>query len=346
MKYGPVLLALAAVLAAGTIAFFRKSDEDAPVRRPPPGSSADALPADPGSTPGSQLPTPPAAKPAPRGSLRVTLVGSDASIDGSLIVLDERLQREAASEAKGSGRLELRIDKLSPGSKTLVYAPEGSVYLAASLPARVEAEAAGEALMTLQAAAALTGVAVDSLQRPLPGVTLTVHLPQLFPSTTPGNPDYPVWSRHGGRSRGRGRVMVTESFSLLADGRVSRSVSTDQDGGFELTGLSAGAFTFEVAYKDVRFSQACVVGGENRIVVPVVFETPIPDLREELFQKKIVELLRQIALHPEAPEPYAAPLREMLHGKVDAANVSNQERASLKKLIEEIGRPSPKSPGR
>lgn len=345
MKYGPILLALAAVLAAGAIAYFRNGADGATVRRPAPGSPTDASPSDPGSAP-ALPPDAPAAKKVPRGALRVTLAGSDAFIDGSLIILDERLQQEAAHPLKGSGRLEVRIDKLSPGSKTLVYAPEGSVYLASSVPARVEADAVGEALLTLQAAAALTGVAVDSLQRPLPGVTVKALLPPLFPSSTPGNPDHPVWSRHGGHSSGRGRVAVTEGFDLLADGRVSRSVSTDQDGTFEITGLGAGALTLEVAYKDVRFTQACVVGGENRIVVPVVFETPIPELQEELFQKKIRELLRGIALHPDSPEPYAAPLREMLHGKVDAAKISDVDRAHLQKLIEEIGRPAPKPPGR
>jgi len=44
MKYGPILLALAAVLAAGAIAFFRKGPDEAIVRKESPGISAVAAP--------------------------------------------------------------------------------------------------------------------------------------------------------------------------------------------------------------------------------------------------------------------------------------------------------------
>ena len=341
MKYGPALLALAAVLAAGAIATLRREPAavPAPARPTVPASSSEAPASDPGPAPLAA--TPPPAKKIPRGGLRVTLAGSEASIDGRILVLDDRLSREADRDAKGGSRVQVLIEKLTTGPKTLVYIPDGAPYGTATASARVEVGSVVEVQLDLQkAAGALSGVAVDTLQQPLAGVTLTVLLPPVFPSSTPGSPERPVWSRTANFSGGRGRTMVTESAALLADGRVSRSTSSNDAGEFEMTGLGAGALTLEVAYKDLRFTQACVVGGENRIVVPVVFETPLPNLEELDFQRRIHELLRQMSLHQDAPEPYAAQLRELLQRKVDAAPITAQERALLQTHIDAIGKPA------
>jgi hypothetical protein len=274
-------------------------------------------------------------------------VGAEASIRGRLLVLDARRSPETEREIGGGSRVQILVDKLTTGPKTLLYLPEGAPYLPAMASGRVDADGVQEVPLDLQAATGvLTGITVDSLQQPLAGVTVTVLLPPIFPSVSPGDPERPIWSRTGGSSAGRGRTIVTESAALFADGRVSRSASTNDAGEFELVGLGAGAMTVEVAYKDLRFTQDCVVGGENRVVVPVVFETPIPDLQEEQFKERMHELLRQMVLHPENPEPYAAQLRELLQKKVDAAKISAKERALLQKHIDAIGRPAALPPGR
>jgi hypothetical protein len=73
----------------------------------------------------------------------------------------------------------------------------------------------------------------------------------------------------------------------------------------------------------------------------VVREAPVRDLEAEERSRATNELLRQMVLHPEAPEPYAAQLRELLLRNLEKSKATPAEREEIRKRIDSIGRPLP-----
>lgn len=345
-RHWPLLLALVLGLAV-FFAYRARSQPELPTARPRPESPE--TPSAPTPAPAGQDPAPnpgpgPAAAPkvekVPPGSLRVTITGT--SFEGRLVVVDADNTSESIQAVSGEGSAEHVIPKLKPGAKTVVFIP-GETHLAASTEAVVVSAQEARAALTLKDAASLKGVVVDSLQQPLPEARIEVSIAGVLPAR-PGTPGpNSLWSEAGGRSSGpRGsRVSINFSQQLGWDGALKKSITTDGRGGFELTGVAGPAVTVEISYKNVRFTQSCAVDAENLLIVPVVREAPARNLEAEELRRSTTEILRQMVLHPEASEAYAAQLRDILSKNLEKSSATPKEKEEIRKHIDAIGRPAP-----
>jgi hypothetical protein len=342
-----VLLALAALLGYWLRGSVGSSSTTAPQSKAPgtgTGSEPGVSVQDPSSPTPSGDPDPkPAAKIA-TGSLRILLEGAAAPLNGQVVVLTPEDVPDTSLEVAGTGRVEVRADKLKPGPKRVVYVSQ-STYLPAVGEATVEPEKEAELTLTLRSAGGLKGTVVDSLLRPFPGVTVEVSVPAVFAPRSAHPQAFSVWFHGGGRSGGRAggtpRTPVHSSRSLWSDGHLEASVSTDDEGEFELDGI-AGPVTVTVRYKDVSFTQACLPDADNMFIVPALPQAPPVDLKAEALQKSIQAMLRQMAIHHDNPEPYAAQLREILYRNLEGMSIPEKEREEIRKRIESIGRVEPK----
>jgi hypothetical protein len=278
--------------------------------------------------------TPPPHEPPPKpvfGRLRVVIEGD--AVPGRLLVFGAR-ERLDVNRAVPAGS-EILSERLPAGPKHVVFLPSGG-RLAASAAADVPPSGVAEARLALAPSATLEGSVVDVLQRPLPGVRLAIRRPPLFAPRPrpPGAGSLFI----GEESAGRGAEAVVRSTSLEADGALRLGATSGADGAFALEGVALGTFDVEVSWKEIRFLQACTVGAENRIVVPGVPEADVVDPAETDARERITAWLRQMALHPEAPEPRAAPLRAFLRERLAAKPLTPRERADLEARIDSIGR--------
>jgi hypothetical protein len=324
----------------------RASGAPPQVQRPGDGTSPEPGPSgkDPTSHSPSDNPDPkPAAKIA-TGSLRILLEGADAPLNGQVIVLGPEDVPDTSLEVAGSGRAELRAEKLKPGPKRVVYVSQHS-YLPAGGDATVEPDKEAVLTLTLRSVGVLKGSVVDSLLRPFPGVTVEVSVPGLFVPRKARKEAFSVWSQGGGRAGGRAggtpRTPVYSSRSLWSDGHLEVSTTSNDEGEVTLAGV-ADAVTVTVRYKEISFTQACLPDADNLFIVPALPQAPPVDLKAEDLKKSIQAMLNQMAIHHDNPEPYAAQLREILYRNLESMSLPEKEREEIRKRIESIGRVEPK----
>lgn len=329
MKRRLLLVPLALGLL-GLVAWLRQSERFPDLLRP--AETPETAPEEAATAAAPAAPKhPPAAAPIRFGRLRVVIEGGD--VPGRLLVFGAR-ERVDVDRPIAAGAESL-FEKIPAGPKNVVFLPDRD-RLAVSAAAVVPPSGVGEARLALQPSATLAGTVVDLLQRPLPGVRVEVRRAPLFsPPPRPGK-TADLYLR--AETPGRGPDAVTRSTSLETDGSLRLAATSGADGAFALDGVEPGSLDVQVAWKDVRFSQLCTVGAENRIVVPGVPEAIVVDPAEADAMARITEWLRQIVRHPEAPEPYAAPLRAFLRERLAARPLTARERADLLARIESIGR--------
>jgi hypothetical protein len=347
IRHWPLVLALLLGLAA--LFFYRSRNiAEIPTVPPPiPGCGRPGTPP-PAMDVGQEHPgsSPPAAPDKPEGiatgSLRVAITGTGHRFAGYLVVLDEDDCTEEQQTASGDAPAEFVIPKLKPGAKRLFFIPDYA-FLVDSMEVAVDPARESRATLSLKESAEVRGVVLDSLQQPLPGVRVEITIPGVFVPRTRKTSDNSVWSIFGGRSGGpRGHSVITyHSMSLEWDGSLRRSITTDRDGEFSISGVTGSALTADLSYKEVRFSQVCKTDADNLLIAPVVREAPVRDLEAEERSRATNELLRQMVLHPEAPEPYAAQLRELLLRNLEKSKATPAEREEIRKRIDTIGRPLP-----
>lgn len=345
-RHWPLLLALILGLA---IFFVYRTRPQPELPRTGQQSKGPETPPDRPPFPGGQDPAPgpgPAAAPKvetiPPGSLRVTITGTAQPYEGRLVVVDADNTSESIQKVSGETTGEHLVPKLKPGAKAVVFVPDDT-HFAVSTEAVIVSAQEARAALALKDAAAVRGVVVDSLQQPLPGVRIEVSISGVL-TGRPGKPGpNALWSESGGRSSGPRGERMTISFSrqLGWDGALKKSITTDHQGGFELTGVAGPALTVEISYKDVRFTQSCAVDADNLLIVPVVREAPARNLEAEELNRSITAILRQMVQNPQASEAYAAQLRDILTQNLEKSNATPKEREEIRKHIEAIGRPAP-----
>jgi hypothetical protein len=337
---------LALVLLAGLAFWLRRPPKGPETPTPPsplPSSGSQPLPPPPppvGAPPPPQTPSSVSPPQETRSGRLVAAIESPAgSFTGVLAVLSPTGQRLGQQNVSGDGAGSFEFAALPPGPCRVLFVPTrgGAPAVAeATVPEQGEASAS----LRLAASTRLQGKALDALQRPLPGVSVSVVLPGFvnrYPAAGDRSLLFGTWSQTLSSAAGAG-IARSGGYALGSDGSLRLSATSAKDGSFSITGVPGVALTVDVSYEKLRFPQACVPDVEATILVPVQPAEPTPDPSRENFRKAVDVLLRQMVDHPESGDAYWDQLKTLLRDWMKRPGASPADQKAVEDAILETDR--------